>query len=85
MAQITMAPASFNADPDVVISQLQSLAKDAPKDATTRKKLYDAARSLTFALEPSGDTIYRFLFAVGHCMRMIYHGYYELTCSLGHY
>ncbi|KAL9099171.1 MAG: hypothetical protein Q9187_009536, partial [Circinaria calcarea] len=42
-----------------LIAQLESVGKNAPKDDSSRKKLYDAARSLTIDLELPGDTIQR--------------------------
>lgn len=49
------------ATPDVsaLIAQLESVGKNAPKDGSSRKKLYDAARSLTIDLKLPGDTIQR--------------------------
>ena len=61
-------------DTSRVVSQLHELAKNAPTDENSRKQLFEAARSLTFALESPGDSIQRICYLVGlpsclHCKK----------------
>ena len=59
-----MAETSGTSDVSALIKQFESLTNDVPKDESVRKQLFEAARSLTFALESPGDTIQRICYLV---------------------
>ena len=46
------------------ITRLENLKHAVPKEEATRKGLFDAARSLMFALETPGDSIQRIAYTV---------------------
>lgn len=47
-----------------LITRLENLKHAVPKEEATRKSLFDAARSLVFALETPGDSIQRIAYTV---------------------
>lgn len=57
---------SLVSDPDLsgLVTKLENLKHAVPDDQATRKRLFDAARSLAFALETPGDTIQRIAYSV---------------------
>lgn len=51
-------------DMAALISKLTSLTNDIPKDEESRKKLFEATRSLNLALETAGETTQRICYLV---------------------
>ena len=47
-----------------IVSQLQELVKNVPKDEASRRQLFEASRSLNLALESPGDSIQRICYIV---------------------
>jgi hypothetical protein len=63
-------------DVSVLIAKLESIAKGAPKNEAARKKLYDAAQSLTTVLEPPANAIQRITYLVSVIYKLTHH-YFE--------
>ena len=51
-------------DTSAIVAQLNSLTTNVPKDEESRKKLLEATRGLSLALENQGDTIQRICYLV---------------------
>lgn len=54
-----MGSTTKEVDIAVLLKQLNSLEASDIKDPAARKSLFEAAKRVTFALEPPGDTIHR--------------------------
>lgn len=61
-----MSAPTSDSDLSGLIARLENLTRAVPKEETTRKRLFDAARSLMYALETPGDSIQRIAYTVRH-------------------
>ena len=69
-----MATAPSGTEMASLISQLELMTSNIPKDTVIRQKLYDVTHKLNFALESAEDTLQRMVHLVGVqlCFRSIY-------------
>ena len=61
-----MSTLSSPSDLVSLVKHLEALKHAVPEDEGMRKRLFDAARSLVFALEAPGDSVQRIAYAVRH-------------------